>query len=235
MAEERDDEPKIRIVDRRMLSEDERQGKAPAEESASGASTAPPKLEIIGGGSGSAPVEAADAPPSTLESMDDPAADEFGDELSAEEAEQLRQELETEQFAEIEQRMGRPLTDEEKEQVREEMERQAQSAASLEVAPMLLQMIMEMKARADVHLGFRPNPYTGLIARNDAQARMAIDAFGALLPVVNSQIQPDVARELERVLNDLRVNFVSITGLKLPNSSPTIAGPGGFGGPRIIH
>ena len=224
MPEERDEEPKIRIVDRRMLNEEERQGRAPVPEEAK-ESDAPPKLEIIGGGPSS-------APPAPQESMDDPASDDLEAELTEEEAEQLRVELEAEQFAEIERRMGRPLTDAEKDEVREEMERQAQSAASLEVAPMLLQMVMEMKARADVHLGFRPNPYTGLIARNDVQARLAIDAFGALLPVIKTQIQAEVARELDRVLNDLRVNFVSITGLKL---SPTPGDASSFGGPRIIH
>ncbi|HEY0073189.1 MAG TPA: DUF1844 domain-containing protein [Abditibacteriaceae bacterium] len=226
MADERDDEPKIRIVDRRMLNEEERQGRGVAPTAESEAE-APPKLEIIGGGGSAAP----SSTPVAQSGDAEPAQEEYEEELTPEEAEQLRAELEAEQFAEIEHRMGRPLTDQEKGAVREEMERQAQSAASLEVGPMLLQMVMEMKARADVHLGFRPNPYTGLIARNDAQARLAIDAFGALLPVIQSQIEPQVARELDRVLNDLRVNFVSITGIKLPNNP----GPGGFGGPRIIH
>lgn len=219
MSEERDDEPKIRIVDRRMLSEDERQGKAPTPEE----NVAPPKLEMIGGGSSAAAPQ---------ESMDDPAPEELEDELTPEEAEQLRQEIEAEQFAEIEQRMGRPLTDQEKGEVRAEMERRAQSAASLEVAPMLLEVLMQMKACAEVHLGFQPNPYTGLIARNDGQARLAIDAFGALLSVMSAQMPAEIARELERVLNDLRVNFVSITGLAMSGNTP---GAGGFSGPRIIH
>ncbi len=221
MPEERDEEPKIRIVDRRMLNEEERQGRAPVpdvpEENA-----APPKLEIIGGGPSSAPQE----------SMDDPSPDDLEGELTAEEAEQLRLEIEAEQFAEIEQRMGRPLTEQEKNDVRAEMERRAQSAASLEVAPMLLEIVMQMRACAEVHMGFQPNPYTGLIARNDTQARLAIDAFGALLSVVNAQLPPEASRELERILNDLRVNFTSITGSKITGNTP---GPGGFGGPRIIH
>ena len=49
MPEERDEEPKIRIVDRRMLNEEERQGRAPAPQEAE-ENAAPPKLEIIGGG-----------------------------------------------------------------------------------------------------------------------------------------------------------------------------------------
>lgn len=213
MADERDEEPKIRIVDRRMLSDEERAGTAPSQQE-----SAPPKLEIIGGGNQPAPAE---APAELDEDMDE--------ELSEEEAEQLRMELETEQFGEIERRMGRPLTEQEKGTVRAEMERQAQSAASLEVGPVLLQLMAELSARAAVHMGLMPNPYTRLIARNDAQARMAIDAYGAVLQVVRGSLDAASTREFERVLNDLRVNFTSITGTPL-------TGPGPMGGgPRIIH
>ncbi len=216
MADERDEEPKIRIVDRRMLSDEDRAGTAPAKEPES----APPKLEIIGGGQ-PAPSQS-NAP---IEQMDDEIMD---DELSEEEAEQLREELESEQFGEIERRMGRPLTAQEKDTVRAEMERQAQSAASLEVGPVLLQLMAELSARAAVHLGLMPNPYTRLIARNDAQARLAIDAYSAMLQVVRASLDPASTREFERVLNDLRVNFTSITGTPL-------SGPGPMSGPRIIH
>jgi hypothetical protein len=55
MADERDeredeDKPRIHIVDRRMLSDDERSGKSDASTSAAPAGD-PPRLEIIGGGS----------------------------------------------------------------------------------------------------------------------------------------------------------------------------------------
>lgn len=270
--------PKIRVVDRRMLSEDERAGKgvAPAASggSASGDSGAPPKLEIVGGGARrrarqNEPNEAPDAPPETDRPADD-AADEpllepeqpapmvepdgetappmrvmgtdgTDDEpLSDEEMEQVRAEMEAveaEQFAALEQRMGRPLTEQEKDAVREEMERQAQSVASLEVAPMLQQWVAELSARAAVHMGLMPNPYTRLIAKNDAQARLAIDAFGALLEVLKPHLDPASQREYARVLNDLRVNFVSLTGVPT-GGVPTGAAPtGGLrGGPgRIIH
>ena len=214
MPDERDEEPKIRIVDRRMLSDEERTGNAPSQQE-----SAPPKLEIIGGGN-----------PSQSEAPSEIIGDEdLEAELSDEEAEQLRSELESEQFEEIERRMGRPLTEQEKGTVRAEMERQAQSAASLEVGPVLLQLMAELSARAAVHLGLMPNPYTRLIARNDAQARMAIDAYGAVLQVVRASLDPASTREFERVLNDLRVNFTSITGTPLAGPSPL------GGGPRIIH
>jgi hypothetical protein len=145
--------------------------------------------------------------------------------FTEEEANQMREEVEAEQFAELEKQFGRPLTDAEKDQVRAMMEQQAQSMTRLEVAPLLLRSLSELPSFAVVHLGLRANPYTGLIARNDAEARLAIDAFGALYDIVKNQIDARSSSELARVLNDLRVNYARITGVKLPTP----------GGPRIIH
>jgi hypothetical protein len=261
MADERDqnegeDKPRIHIVDRRMLNEDERSGKgsastsgaftsgASADSASSGESGAPPRLEIIGGGGNRAqqpePNEMPDAPAQEEQPSDEPALDPqqpmpMGDPddddlppMTAEEMEQARQEMEAmeaEQFAAIEQRMGRPLTEQEKESVRGEMARQAEAVTRLEVEPVLQQLMAELSARAAVHMGLMPNPYTRLIAKNDAQARLAIDAFGAMFEVIKPHLDGASQREYARVLNDLRVNFVSITG-----------GPAGGGGPsRIIH
>jgi len=224
--DENQDEPKIRIVDRRMLNDDERAGNAPEAER--------PKLEIIGGGAKTEAPSMPDEERNQTEPADSPEdgyeLDE-GAELSSEERDAMRSEIENEQFAALEQQMGRPLTAQEKEQVREEMTKQAESISRLEIPPLLVQLMAEMSARAAVHLGLMPNPYTRLVARNDVQARLAIDAYGAVYEVVKSQLDANMKQEFERVLNDLRANFSSITG---------IAGgftPGGFpgGGPRIIH
>ena len=235
MADKRDDENqedrKIRIVDRRMLNDEERAGNGPAPE----AEPERPKLEIIGGGAKadapSSPSDEVDAAPDLMNDSEDGYELDEDAELSGEEREAMRSEIENEQFAALEQQMGRPLTSQEKDQVREEMKKQAESVSRLEIPPLLVQLMAEMSARAAVHLGLMPNPYTRLVARNDVQARLAIDAYGAVYEVVKSQLDPSMKQELERVLNDLRANFSSITG---------IAGgftPGGFsgGGPRIIH
>jgi hypothetical protein len=228
MADKRDDEkqdePKIKIVDRRILSDDERAGKASEGDKAE---SERPKLEIIGGGA-----KSDDAPQagSTPDADDAHELDE-SDELSPEERDQMREQVENEQFAALEQQMGRPLTPQEKEQVREEMKKQAESISRLEVEPLLVQMMAEMSARAAVHLGLMPNPYTRLVARNDTQARLAIDAYGAVYEVIKNQLDDNTRREFERVLTDLRVNFSSITGAPATN----FPGSGGFGGPRIIH
>jgi hypothetical protein len=233
MADKRDnenqDEPKIKIVDSRMLSDDERAGKGAAQE----AETERPKLEIIGGGAknDSAPKAEAEPQAGSTPAAQDAHDLEEGDELSPAERDQMREQVENEQFAALEQQMGRPLTPQEKEQVREEMKKQAESISRLEVEPLLVQMMAEMSARAAVHLGLMPNPYTRLVARNDTQARLAIDAYGAVYEVIKNQLDDNTRREFERVLTDLRVNFSSITGTPATN----FPGSGGFGGPRIIH
>ncbi len=224
MADKQDgnqDEPKIKIVDRRLLSDDERAGNVEVAEE----TVERPKLEIIGGGAKHDEVVEEEV----IEDEDFELSDE--DDLSPEEQEQMRTEVEEQQFAALEQQMGRPLTAQEKDQVREEMKRQAETMSRLEVPPVLVQMMAELSARAAVHLGLMPNPYTRLVARNDVQARLAIDSYGAVYEVVKNQLDAGTRGELERVLNDLRVNFSSITGT--PASSFTTGG--GFGGPRIIH
>jgi hypothetical protein len=238
------DEPRFKIIDSRMLSEEERSGKGPIIGSSSEAQEQPtPKLEIIGGGQPigsstlheepgeavSAPIAAGDAADAT-ETVGAEGYEMAEDEapLSEEDALLMRQQIEQEQFAALEQQFGRPLTDSEKEQVRALMDKQAESMTNLEVAPILLQTITELPRFAAVHLGLVPNPYSGIIARNDAEARLAIDAFGAIYDTLKGRVDPRTGGELARVLNDLRVNYTRITGISFPaagGSSPIITGP----------
>ncbi|HVF10543.1 MAG TPA: DUF1844 domain-containing protein [Abditibacteriaceae bacterium] len=228
--EERDGEPKIKIVDRRMLNDEERSGSggatpggATSGEAEKADSAEPPKLEIIGGGASRQ--EPAPTAPDGAAVGESPEAGFDDEPLTAEEQAQLQAEMEQveqEQFAALETQMGRPLTEREKDAVRAEMEKQARSMQSLEVAPLLQQLMAELSARAAVHLGLMPNPYTRLIARNDAQARLAIDAFGALYDLIKPQLDSASQREYGRVLNDLRTNFVSVTGASTTGPSRII-------------
>jgi len=252
--EEEEEKPRIQVVDRRMLSDDERTGKSSGE-----APGEAPKLEIVGGYSAQQnPNDVPEVPDEDLEDFEDEVSEgedpqypgEMGDPddeemepLSAEEMAQMQAEIEAaenEQFQAIEARMGRPLTEQEKNSVRDEMGRQAQAVASLEVAPLLQQFLVQMSQISAVHMGLMPNPYTRLIARNDAQARMAIDSFSALLDVMRPQMDAANLREYDRVLNDLRVNYVQITGAPMGGSGLTGLGGGLAGGRggnagRIIH
>ena len=207
-----------------------------------------PKLEIIGGGNSNSgvsavgsssldeqPGQAVSAPSAAGDAADAtetvPAAmpmdGDMGDEtpMSEAEVEQMRSELEAEQFAALEQEIGRPLTDAEKDQVRGMMEREAQSMTKLEVAPILLKTITELPRYAAVHLGLVANPYTGLVARNDAEARLSIEAFEALYDTVKTRLDARTNGELERVLNDLKSNYARISGAPIAPK----------GGPRIIR
>jgi hypothetical protein len=104
------------------------------------------------------------------------------------------------------------------------MQRQAETAMRLEVAPLLVQTMSELSGRAAVHLGLMPNPYTRLVARNDKEARIAIDAFAAMYDVIKFGLEGSLNKELARVLNDLKANYTNITG-------KPIADPGG---PKLI-
>ena len=240
MANERDEQkPRFQIIDNRMLSEEERSGSGPLIEVPGGApKTEAPKLEIIGGGATkpeagqavSAPVASGDAADaSETVPASNPGEIGEGDALSEAEFEQLQAEMEEEQFAQLEAEVGRALTEAEKTQVRDLMKQQAKQQAEmlskLEVSPLLLQTVAELPRYAAVHMGLMPNPYTGLIARNDAEARLAIEAFSAMFDVMKNRTDARINQELSRVLNDLKTNFARITG---QNIGPT-------GGPRIIR
>ena len=260
-TEEREEnKPRFQIVDRRVLTEEDRKGtstdinadaqtkpliQVPGQANASNEER--PKLEIIGGGNphagesaiGSssldeAPGHAVSAPSAALDAADatetvpaDRGDMEMDDEtpMTDAEVEQMRSQLEAEQFAALEQEIGRPLTDPEKDQVRQMMEREAQSMTRLEVAPILLKTVSELPRYAAVHLGLVANPYTGLVARNDAEAKLAIEAFEALFDTIKTRVDPRASSELSRVLADLKANYARVAGAPIAPK----------GGPRIIR
>ncbi|RYX84317.1 DUF1844 domain-containing protein [bacterium] len=240
--QEREGKPRFQIIDNRLLSEDERKGTAPAASASTPLIQVPGKSaasaetpQIIGssslrenpGEAVSAPIAAGDAADATETVPADELEDDvdLDEELTEEEAEQMAAQMEAEQFAQLEQEVGRPLTEEEKERVREMMAQRAESMSRLEVSPLLIQTVSELPRYAAVHLGLVANPYTGLITRNDAEARLAIDAFGALYETLKTRIDPRAGAELARVLNDLRSNFTRITGQSFQTPSGIITGP----------
>lgn len=206
--QENQDKPKIHVVDRRGIDE------STASEDTT---EAPPKLEVLSGGAAPEKAEAEAAAP----------ADSDGEEeMTEEQALQMQAEMEDQQFEAISKQMGRPLTEKEKDSVREEMKKQAETASRLEVTPLLVQTLSELSGRAAVHLGLMPNPYTKLVARNDKEARLAIDSFGAIYEAVRFGVEGTLNKELERVYNDLKANYTNITGTPIGNNN---------GGSRIIH
>lgn len=223
MADEREENEEIKVVDNRGISDSSDEETSDSDSSDDEIQNGP-GLQLIGGGP-----DDADA-----EMVTDQEAGEMGEEveMTPEQQEELRIGMEEEQFAAIRQQIGRDLTDEEKDQVRQQMEAQAQAQINLEVAPMLLEMMVRLPQYAAVHLGLTANPYTQLIARNDENARMSIDAFGSLYDTVKQHLDNNSRREFERVLNDLRVNYTRITGAPI---GPAAGGPSIITGPRIIR
>ena len=62
------------------------------------------------------------------------------------------------------------------------------------------------------------------------QARIAIDAIGALEPLITQALPPDAAQELRQTLASLRIAYASATGSE-PPAAPRPPQPGGAGGP----
>jgi len=68
--------------------------------------------------------------------------------------------------------------------------------------------ISVLASNAWQRMGLIPNPTTKKIERNLDEARLAIDAAHALGDQVRPQLSEADRRQLETVLNDLRVNFL---------------------------
>lgn len=68
--------------------------------------------------------------------------------------------------------------------------------------------IATLAAKAWECLGLVANPLKQEIKTDLEQARVAIDAVAALIPVIEGDMEDDEASRLKSLLRDLRVNFV---------------------------
>jgi len=75
-------------------------------------------------------------------------------------------------------------------------------------------MLMEFQARAWQYLGLIPNPVTNVVSSDLSQARFAIDMFAVVAEKLAEvgQLTNEEQRELQRVLSDLRINYVQRAG-----------------------
>ncbi len=78
---------------------------------------------------------------------------------------------------------------------------------------LLLQVsIMQFASLAWQKMGLQPDPFSNTIDRDIEQARLAIDAAGALVERLLPHLQGQQARDYQTLLTDLRLNFVRQSG-----------------------
>lgn len=73
----------------------------------------------------------------------------------------------------------------------------------------LLMCIDILGQGAWISLGLHTDPVTQQVEKNLAEARAQIDAVAALAQAVDSMVEPDLQRELRRLVGDLRANWVN--------------------------
>lgn len=85
----------------------------------------------------------------------------------------------------------------------------AETFGKIDVGSLLKMFAAALASKAWEAMGVRLAPGSTDLSKDLAQARLAIDAFAALLGVMEPGLKPDEARSLKGTLADLRVNFVS--------------------------
>lgn len=81
-----------------------------------------------------------------------------------------------------------------------------------DVVAVALWMIGELQAQAWIKLGLWKDPVSGELRTELPQAKIAIDCVAALAEVLKPHITDSQRRDLERLLTDLRLNFVQRSG-----------------------
>ena len=73
---------------------------------------------------------------------------------------------------------------------------------------LLVWMLGVLGAKAWQGMGLVPNPSSGKLEKDMADAKIAIDAFSALLDAMRPQMDAQARRDTEALLTTLRLNFV---------------------------
>lgn len=81
----------------------------------------------------------------------------------------------------------------------------------VDVVTVVLWMVQELQAQAWIKMGLWKDPVTDQMVTDLPQAKIAIDSVAALVEVVRPHLSDDQRREMERLLTDLRLNFVQRT------------------------
>jgi hypothetical protein len=82
----------------------------------------------------------------------------------------------------------------------------------LRVPTALAVMVDQLASLAWAKLGLQPDPLTGKIEPDLVDAKLAIDCMGDLIARLTPSLDADDRRQVENLLRDLRVNYVSRAG-----------------------
>lgn len=86
-------------------------------------------------------------------------------------------------------------------------------AQPVDVVTIALWTIEELQAQAWIKMGLWKDPVSGELLTDLPQAKIAIDCVAALSEVLKPHLTDAQRRELERLLTDLRLNFVQRSAL----------------------
>ena len=87
-------------------------------------------------------------------------------------------------------------------------ESQTVPLAALAAADLLTSFLSLMAMKAWEGMGLVANPMTGKTEKNLGDARLAIDAYAAILELLRPRVDDAARREMDNALTMLRVNFV---------------------------
>ena len=91
-------------------------------------------------------------------------------------------------------------------------EKPAPDVYGVPVADLVRIFIGELHASAWMHMGLILNPATHQLAKDLPQARLAIDCIASLIDHLTPVVAKAERDELQRLLTDLRLNFVRQSG-----------------------
>ena len=80
--------------------------------------------------------------------------------------------------------------------------------AALSASDLLSWVLSLLAAKAWEGMGLVASPLTSKVEKNLDEARLAIDAYAAVLDVVRTRTEESPRREMENLLTTLRLNFV---------------------------
>jgi hypothetical protein len=85
---------------------------------------------------------------------------------------------------------------------------QAIPLGALPTADVLVWFLSFLAAKAWEGMGLVPSPSTNKIQKNMDEARLAIDAYAAILDLLRTSLEESPRREMQSLLTTLRLNFV---------------------------